>query len=76
MATGNGQQEQDAMPHHISGSLILKPSRKNLIPKMNTSERWAGNYGKTGYPEKIVDHDFARQRAIAAYKAGIKKRIL
>jgi len=50
--------------------------QKKFDPKYEYTGRWAGNYVKKGYPEKIVDHDFARQRAIAAYKAGIKKRTL
>jgi deoxyribodipyrimidine photo-lyase len=39
-------------------------------------KRWVDNFGKDDYPEKMVDHDFARQRALAVYKAGLKKRIL
>jgi deoxyribodipyrimidine photo-lyase len=49
--------------------------QKKFDPEYEYIRRWVGNYEKTGYPEKIVDHDFARQRAIAVYKAGIKKRV-
>lgn len=38
--------------------------------------RWVGNIDKSSYPEKMVDHDFARQRALTAYKTGLKKRII
>lgn len=50
--------------------------QKKFDPKYEYVKRWVEEYGKPGYPDKIVDHDFARQRSIAVYKAGIKKRIL
>jgi len=50
--------------------------QKKFDPEYEYVKRWVDKYGKPGYPDKIVDHDFARQRAIAVYKAGIKKRIL
>jgi deoxyribodipyrimidine photo-lyase len=37
--------------------------------------KWINNYKKPDYPEKIVDHEFARQRALTVYKAGIKKGV-
>jgi deoxyribodipyrimidine photo-lyase len=36
-------------------------------------KRWVKDFGKPGYPAKMVDHDFARNRAIATYKSGIRK---
>jgi deoxyribodipyrimidine photo-lyase len=33
---------------------------------------WVEDFGKASYPPKMVDHDFARKRAIATYKAGMK----
>jgi len=50
--------------------------QKRYDPKEEYIRRWVDNYGKPDYPEKIVDHEFARQRALAVYKAGIKKRQL
>jgi deoxyribodipyrimidine photo-lyase len=38
-------------------------------------KRWVPDLGKPGYPVKMVDHDFARQRAIDIYKTGIKKKL-
>jgi len=49
--------------------------QKKFDPKEEYIRRWVDNYGKPDYPEKIVDHEFARQRALAVYKAGVKKRI-
>jgi deoxyribodipyrimidine photo-lyase len=37
--------------------------------------KWVDNLKESSYPEKIVDHDFARQRALTVYKAGLNKRI-
>ncbi len=50
--------------------------QKKFDPKEEYVKRWVDNYGKPDYPAKIVEHDFARQRALAVYKAGIKKRII
>ena len=49
--------------------------QKKFDPKNEYVKRWVKEFGKPGYPEKMVDHDFARIRAISAYKDGIKKRI-
>ena len=49
---------------------------KKFDPWQLYIRRWIENPGKPDYPEKIVDHEFARQRALAVYKAGIRKRII
>jgi deoxyribodipyrimidine photo-lyase len=48
---------------------------KKFDPLQLYIRRWVENIDKPDYPEKIVDHEFARQRALTVYKAGIKKRI-
>jgi len=50
--------------------------QKKFDPKEEYIKKWIGNTERPDYPEMIVEHDFARQRAITVYKAGIKKRIL
>ncbi len=50
--------------------------QKKFDPKEEYIRKWVDNYEKPGYPKKIVDHDFARQRALTVYKAGIKNRLL
>ena len=50
--------------------------QKKFDPKNEYIKRWVKDFGKHGYPEKMVDHDFARNRAISTYKDGIKKTIL
>jgi deoxyribodipyrimidine photo-lyase len=37
---------------------------------------WVPEYGNSCYPEKIVDHEFARQRALQTYRSGIKRKVL
>jgi deoxyribodipyrimidine photo-lyase len=34
--------------------------------------KWIEDYDRPGYPKLIVDHDFARKRAILAYKSALK----
>lgn len=36
-------------------------------------KHWLEDYGKPSYPEKMVEHKFARQRALDTYKAAINK---
>jgi deoxyribodipyrimidine photo-lyase len=47
--------------------------QKKFDPEMKYIRKWVEYAGKPGYPPEIVDHDFARQRAITTYKAGIKR---
>jgi deoxyribodipyrimidine photo-lyase len=56
---------------------IINPEiqQKKFDPKEEYIRKWVDSPGRSDYPEKIVDHDFARQRALSVYKAGIKKRI-
>ena len=49
--------------------------QKKFDPKKEYIRRWVPEFDKTGYAEKIVDHNFARQRAIDTYKTGIKKSL-
>jgi deoxyribodipyrimidine photo-lyase len=50
--------------------------QKKFDPRNEYIKRWVEDLNKSSYPEKIVDHDFARQRAITVYRAGIRKRII
>lgn len=34
--------------------------------------KWIPEIDKPGYPEPMVNHDFARNRAVSAYKSGLK----
>ena len=47
--------------------------QKKFDPSFGYIRQWLEDYGKPGYPEKIVDHDFARLRALSVYKSGIIK---
>jgi deoxyribodipyrimidine photo-lyase len=49
--------------------------QKKFDPENEYVRQWVNNFGKPGYPEKMIDHDFARIRAISTYKDGIKKGI-
>jgi deoxyribodipyrimidine photo-lyase len=35
--------------------------------------KWVPEFGTSRYPEPIVDHTFARQRALDAFKTALKK---
>jgi len=40
-------------------------------PQMIYTSRWVKNLGQSGYPEPMVDHTLARERALKAYKAAV-----
>jgi deoxyribodipyrimidine photo-lyase len=48
--------------------------QKKFDPGMDYTRRWVQDLEKSTYPQKIVDHDFARQRAVDTYKAGIRRK--
>jgi deoxyribodipyrimidine photo-lyase len=39
-------------------------------------KRWLPDFEKPGFPSKIVEHNFARERAITGYKNGIIKSLI
>jgi len=47
--------------------------QKKFDPKQEYIIKWVNNLTRPEYPEKIVEHDFARLRALTAYKSGIKR---
>ncbi|MBN2666034.1 MAG: deoxyribodipyrimidine photo-lyase [Bacteroidales bacterium] len=49
--------------------------QKKFDPKEVYIRRWAKDYGKPGYPAKMIVHEFARQRALEAYKTGMKRKL-
>jgi len=46
---------------------------KRFDPKREYIKRWVKDVDKSSYPKPIVEHEFARKRALEVYKAGIKK---
>jgi len=53
---------------------IFNPSsqQKRFDPKMEYIRKWVPDFDKASYPKPIVDHDYARKRAIETYKSGMK----
>jgi deoxyribodipyrimidine photo-lyase len=48
--------------------------QKKFDPQFEYIRKWIPEFGKTSYPDKMIDHNFARQRAIETYKTGIKRK--
>ncbi len=46
--------------------------QKKFDPRLEYIRKWAGDTEKSTYPAKIIDHEFARQRAISVYRSGMK----
>jgi len=45
--------------------------QKKFDPKNEYVKRWVDDFGKPGYPSRMTDHVFARNRAIEGYKRGL-----
>lgn len=52
---------------------VFNPSSqlKNFDPELRYTLKWVPEYEGFGYPEPMVDHKMARERALATYKAGM-----
>lgn len=49
--------------------------QKKFDPEKEYIRRWIKEYGKSSYPEPMVDHEFARRRAVEVYKSGLRKAV-
>jgi deoxyribodipyrimidine photo-lyase len=45
---------------------------KKFDPAEEYVRRWVPDYGSPGYPEPMIEHRFARKRALETYKRGIE----
>ncbi len=45
---------------------------KKFDPKLDYIRKWVPEFGTASYPNPIVDHAFARERAVETYKKGLK----
>jgi deoxyribodipyrimidine photo-lyase len=54
---------------------IFNPDSQQLRFDRNKEyiRKWVADLEKPGYPQPMVNHSFARERALAVYKSGIKK---
>ena len=48
---------------------------KKFDPKLAYIKKWVPNLESMNYPKPIVDHKFARERAIERYQQGIKRSL-
>ena len=46
--------------------------QKRFDPKSEYIRKWVGNFHSPGYSEHIINHEFARNRAISVYKSGLR----
>ncbi|MDP4222818.1 MAG: deoxyribodipyrimidine photo-lyase [Bacteroidota bacterium] len=49
--------------------------QKKFDPYQEYIKRWVEDINKPSYPEKIVEHEFARQRTLTVYRSGIRQRM-
>jgi deoxyribodipyrimidine photo-lyase len=59
----------DAAPYFRVFNPALQTEK--FDPDMEYIKRWVPEYDTPLYPKPIVDHKFARERVLAAYKAGL-----
>ncbi len=46
--------------------------QRKFDPRKEYMRKWVGDTEKSSYPAKIIDHEFARKRAISVYRSGMK----
>jgi deoxyribodipyrimidine photo-lyase len=46
--------------------------QKKFDPRFEYIRKWVKDFNKPSYPKPVIEHDFARNRAISAYKSGLK----
>jgi deoxyribodipyrimidine photo-lyase len=65
-AAGTGT---DAQPYFR----IFNPESqtKKFDPELKYIKKWVPEYGSSNYPKPMVDHKFARQRALNTYKVAL-----
>lgn len=49
--------------------------QRKFDPRMEYIRKWAGDPERLSYPAKIINHEFARQRAIQTYRSGLKRKL-
>jgi len=59
----------DAAPYFRIFNPIIQ--QKKFDPEMIYIKQWIPEFGSTNYPRPMVEHEFARQRAINTYKFGL-----
>ncbi len=47
--------------------------QKRFDPKNEYVRKWVDDFNMSSYPKPIIEHEYARQRAISVYKQGILK---
>ena len=62
----------DAAPYFRVFNPTLQ--QKRFDPKAVYIKKWIPEYGTTDYPEPMVEHEMARARVIAVYKAALAHR--
>lgn len=62
----------DAAPYFRVFNPILQ--LKRFDPKHMYVKKWVPEFGTSKYPEPMVEHEFARDRVIKAYKSALHRR--
>ncbi len=74
MATGSGQPAPgcDAAPYFR----VFNPAEqtRKFDPKLTYIKKWVPELDTPAYPRMIVDHPFARERAMKTYSQGLRER--
>lgn len=59
----------DAAPYFRVFNPMTQTERFDI--KLAYIKKWVSDFGKDTYPQPMVDHKFARERALAVYKSGL-----
>ena len=71
MVAGNGLPARAQMPPPTFRVFNPTAQTKKFDPKLEYIKRWVPEINELSYPKPIVDHKFARERALKTYKEGL-----
>ena len=70
MVAGNGRLAVVVM-QLLPGSLTHTSKTEKFDPDRKYIRQWVPEFESSGYPKPMVDHSFARDRVLAAYKEAL-----
>ena len=62
----------DAVPYFRIFNPELQAEK--FDPELIYIKKWVNEFGTPGYPKPIVEHNFARNRAVETYRAAVEKK--
>jgi len=73
MVTGSGQPGTGCDAEQYFRIFNPERQQQRFDPQKEYIKKWVPEYGTKKYTTPVIDHKFARERALNAYKAAVKQ---